>query len=86
MEIYQAEVIALKSLRDEIVHESGRLTEIIAQEDKNRDKLSKLQMEIDKFKQDIQPWLDLNALIGDSTGDKFNNFAQQLTLQRLLNQ
>lgn len=86
VEIYQAELSALKVHRDEILHESGRMTEIISQEDKNRKSLARLQKEIDQFKQDIRPWLDLNALIGDSTGEKFNNFAQQLTLQRLLNQ
>lgn len=32
----------------------------------------------------IRPWEMLNKLIGDSTGNKFNNKAQELTLQHLL--
>lgn len=32
----------------------------------------------------IRPWEMLNKLIGDATGNKFNNKAQELTLQHLL--
>lgn len=40
--------------------------------------------EIADMKALMRPWELLNALIGDATGNKFNEFAQKLTLQHLL--
>ncbi len=46
--------------------------------------IAKREGKIAKNKQQISRWKLLNRLIGDKTGNKFNQFAQDLTLRQLL--
>lgn len=73
-------------LRDELLRTHGQINSSLQSDTENRKKLQALENRIDIFRSKMNPWLDLNALIGDALGDKFNNFAQQLSLQRLLMQ
>ena len=50
----------------------------------NREKILKIQEEIAGKEKQIKRWKLLNELIGDSTGKKFNDFAQDLSLSQLL--
>jgi len=50
----------------------------------NLEQIQKLQAQIDQELELSKHWQVLFDLIGDSKGDKFNNFAQDLTLQQLL--
>ncbi len=50
----------------------------------NRKELEEGGKEMADMKLQMRPWELLNALIGDATGNKFNEFAQKLTLQHLL--
>jgi len=50
----------------------------------NLEQIKKLQAQIDQELESSKHWQVLFDLIGDSKGDKFNNFAQDLTLQQLL--
>ncbi len=50
----------------------------------NVEHIKKLQKEIELELESSKHWQVLFDLIGDSKGDKFNNFAQDLTLQQLL--
>jgi len=50
----------------------------------NLEQIRKLQKQIDKELKDGEHWLILNNLIGDANGNKFNDFAQDLTLAQLL--
>lgn len=50
----------------------------------NLQNISKLDEQIREEEKTGQKWKLLNDLIGDSTGKKFNDFAQDLTLQQLL--
>jgi DNA repair protein SbcC/Rad50 len=72
--------------RDELLRTHGQINSSLQSDTENRKKLQALENRIDIFRSKMNPWLDLNALIGDALGDKFNNFAQQLSLQRLLMQ
>lgn len=72
--------------RDELLKSHGRIKSLLDEDEKQRKKSSGLEKKIQTFKDKMAPWLFLNNLIGDATGDKFNNFAQQLSLQRLLMQ
>jgi exonuclease SbcC len=47
-------------------------------------RIESIQAKIQKQENNIKRWRLLNELIGDSTGNKFNDFAQDLTLSRLL--
>lgn len=70
--------------RDGLLQSHGRIKSLLDEDEKQRKKSSGLEKKIQAFKEKMAPWVYLNNLIGDSTGDKFNNFAQQLSLQRLL--
>lgn len=72
--------------RDGLLQSHGRIKSLLDEDEKQREKSSGLEKKIKAFKEKMAPWIDLNNLIGDATGDKFNNFAQQLSLQRLLMQ
>jgi exonuclease SbcC len=50
----------------------------------NLQEVSRLNAKIKEEEKFAKKWEILNELIGDATGKKFNNFAQDLTLQQLL--
>jgi len=50
----------------------------------NLQEVEQLNAKIKKEEKFAKKWEILNELIGDATGKKFNNFAQDLTLQQLL--
>ena len=47
-------------------------------------KIKEIEEKIKEESKNSRHWILLNELIGDSTGKKFNNFAQDLTLMQLL--
>ena len=57
---------------------------ILKNYEENIDRKTKLQKEISEKEKQSKRWRILNELIGDSKGKKFNDFAQDLTLSRLL--
>ncbi len=50
----------------------------------NRERLKKIQEKISEKEKHIKRWKILNELIGDSSGKKFNDFAQDLSLGHLI--
>ena len=63
---------------------AGEITRTILNQKQYLDWISDLKTQIDKELKDSEHWLILKDLIGDSKGDKFNDFAQDLTLAQLL--
>ncbi|WP_299156211.1 AAA family ATPase [uncultured Christiangramia sp.] len=57
---------------------------ILKNYEENINRKTKLQREISEKEKQSKRWRILNELIGDSKGKKFNDFAQDLTLSRLL--
>lgn len=70
----------LESLQKECQH----LNRVLLNDRDNREKLHKIKEEIAEKEKNIKRWRLLNELIGDSTGKKFNDFAQDLSLSQLL--
>ena len=64
--------------------ECQHLQRLILNDRDNRERLKKIQEEIAEKEKQIRRWKLLNELIGDSTGKRFNDFAQDLTLKQLL--
>ncbi|WP_017182141.1 AAA family ATPase [Sphingobium xenophagum] len=62
----------------------GEAALVIRQDDAARAATAVLRAEHADRQAEAQVWLRLDALIGDSTGNKFRRFAQGLTLDRLL--
>jgi len=50
----------------------------------NTRKIGKLNKELEKMKSALDNWALLNKMIGDKTGSKFANYAQNITLRHLL--
>ena len=62
----------------------GALEERIRKDKENREQHKSLSQSLDKLRKENQKFELLNSYIGDSTGNKFSNYAQSLTLGRLL--
>lgn len=56
----------------------------LREDDAVRDRTAALRTDLEAANSAATLWLTLDALIGDATGKKFRNFAQGLTLNRLL--
>lgn len=77
----KAETLAQK---DELIKNLGLIDAQIAQNENEKKKAESLQKEIKQQEQVVVNWGRLNHLIGSAKGDKFREFAQSLTLQRLV--
>ena len=64
--------------------ELNEVSRLLKNQTENLNKIEKLQHEIGKELEQSEHWKILNDLIGDKTGNKFNDFAQDLTLAQLL--
>jgi exonuclease SbcC len=57
---------------------------LIRQDDRAREATAALRATLEQERAAASPWLQLDVLIGDATGNKFRKYAQGLTLERLL--
>ncbi len=78
------ELRELEPRRDELNQILGANRNALEQDARSRDKLDKLSGKIKRMEEDMRKWTLLDHYIGDSTGNKFANFAQSLTLRNLL--
>lgn len=62
----------------------GEITLLLQQDTQARTTHAKLITQIETLAVQARPWIELNALIGSASGDKFSKFAQGLTLAQLL--
>ena len=70
--------------RNTLLKANGANQNKITIDDKNQKKLKTLNANLDKQKVELEKWDTLNRMIGDRTGSKFSNYAQNITLQTLL--
>lgn len=82
---------ALKVLYDEaeenwklLSMNMGKITEILANDQKTRDRQKSILNELNLLQRDLALWKTMNDLIGDLNGNKFSNFVQDLTLEQLI--
>jgi len=69
---------------NEIENELKELFREIKNQKEFKKEIQQLQKKIEETQSDNKYWLLMNELIGDKTGKKFNDFAQDLSLQHLL--
>ena len=67
-----------------ISDECNEISRILKNQEENVSRMQKLQRQIADKEKQTRRWRMLNELIGDRTGNKFNDFAQDLTLSRLI--
>jgi exonuclease SbcC len=78
------------ALRDAVAAEAaaratlGEAELVVRQDDRAREATAALRATLEQERTAAQPWLQLDVLIGDATGNKFRRYAQGLTLERLL--
>jgi len=70
----------LKNFQDEC----KELERVLKNHEESLLKMKTIQLEIAEKEKQTKRWTLLNELIGDATGKKFNDFAQDLTLSQLL--
>ncbi len=68
----------------ELQKETKELERLLKNHDDSILKMNALKIEIAEKEKQTKRWTLLNELIGDATGKKFNDFAQDLTLSQLL--
>ncbi len=62
----------------------GKISQLLEDDEKTRKKFKNEQGLLEKLKKDQLLWKTMNDLIGDSHGNKFSNFVQDLTLEQLI--
>lgn len=73
-----------RELRDQYLKEASEITVKLENHEIQKAKFSSLQAELDRMRQQRKKWDLLNRYIGDREGNKFSNFAQNLTLSNLI--
>jgi len=87
-------LLSLEGQQARVTEVENRMEQLTQQRDERKGKLAGDDSKIASIKEseekrqqmirEIRPWTMLNELIGSATGDKFNRFAQELTLDKLL--
>ncbi|MEZ9419834.1 AAA family ATPase [Vibrio breoganii] len=80
----EQEFTLIKQEADQTLKQQGEITQQITSDQVNRQRLSGLLDEIEKFEQEYNDISHLNSLVGSAKGDKFRKFAQGLTLENLV--
>ncbi|NEN25060.1 AAA family ATPase [Cryomorpha ignava] len=62
----------------------GKITQSLDDDQKTRQRQQTVLDELNRLKKDLALWKTMNDLIGDSNGNKFSNFVQDLTLEQLI--
>ncbi len=78
------EIGELEIERDQLNQQIGANDNALKADERSRKKAEQIQKKIHKMEQAQRKWALLSQYIGDSTGNKFANFAQTLTLRHLL--
>ncbi len=69
---------------DEILLNVGKISQLLEDDQKTRERFKNEQKVLGTLKKDQLLWKTMNDLIGDSYGNKFSNFVQDLTLEQLI--
>lgn len=70
--------------KNTLLQKLGSWQNQLAKNEADKKTIGKLNKELDKMKADLDNWALLNKMIGDKTGSKFANYAQNITLRHLL--
>ncbi len=78
------EIISFENKIKDITTEIGGINIRLSDNEKVKYQSKKILEEIEERKRILNPWEKLNDLIGSATGDKYQGFAQKITLSFLL--
>jgi exonuclease SbcC len=84
MELLEDSFMQAKEKWEDLSINLGKISQLLEDDEKTRKKFKNEQIELNKLKKDQLLWKTMNDLIGDSYGNKFSNFVQDLTLEQLI--
>ncbi|MGM0636288.1 MAG: AAA family ATPase [Bacteroidota bacterium] len=84
LENTQKEHRKIESELNEINQKIQELTYVLKNQNQLQSEKEQLEKENKKTLEENNKWLLLNKMIGDATGNQFNNYAQDLTLKQLV--
>lgn len=84
MELLEDSFMQAKEKWEDLSVNLGKISQLLEDDEKTRKKFKNEQIELNKLKKDQLLWKTMNDLIGDSYGNKFSNFVQDLTLEQLI--
>jgi exonuclease SbcC len=71
--------------KDQLLTSNGAIQGELEQDQKNKTAIVQKQALLQKTEEESKKWIILDDLIGDSTGNKYSKFAQNLSLKHLIN-
>ena len=80
----ESDILSLEGKIKDIMAEIGEIKLRLSDNEKVKYQSKKILEEIEDRKRILNPWEKLNDLIGSATGDKYQGFAQKITLSFLL--
>jgi len=80
----KASIQQIESSRKDLSEKIGAAKNQLQSDSENKKKVGKIQKELEKQTKELDHWALLSRLIGDKTGAKFANYAQNITLRQLL--
>lgn len=84
MQDLEQKILELENAKNAQNQELGIIRERLRIQQENENKLHIIQKAIKDQSNEVRKWEKLADLIGDSKGNKFSSFAQEITLRRLL--
>jgi len=80
----QEEINSLEALKDNINKDKGKYENQLNIYFENLKRIKSIELKIEQHLRSSRKWQLLNKYIGDSTGNKYSKWAQNLTLQHLI--
>lgn len=84
LEILQENYEKLRKEAENLTLQIGQISQELKQNDEAKERQRKVLDVLKALKKDFALWKKMNDLIGDSTGNKFSHFVQDLTLRQLI--
>ena len=84
LDIIEQQLLSKKQERDRLIAQTGEQLNRLTSDDSARKQRKTKQTTSNRLLREFEKWDLLNKMIGDAKGNKFANFAQGLTLQRLI--
>jgi exonuclease SbcC len=84
MESLNTKIGQVEQTLENFARRIGSLEQILADNNKQLQKKQHFQVQLSKQEKECKRWTNLNSLIGSANGNAFRNFAQGLTLNRLI--
>lgn len=85
LEEVNAFISSLTNERDNHLSTLGQLQQQLLQHQQNKERIAGIIAQMSQMQQLQKHYATLNNMIGDSTGNKFNNIIQRITLRHLFN-